>query len=71
MLHIEIKSDVQIRNKQGQHLIENLNLTCNWLDFELQMHGMLHIVSKKEISITSHDPLWCSIEWFELIYVYY
>ena len=27
-------------------------------DFELQMHGSLHILSKRKMCITSHNPLY-------------
>ena len=49
-----------MRNIQGQHYIWNLKSTCNWYDFEL--HALFfHIVSKGEMCITSHTPLWCSM----------
>ena len=40
---------------------KNVKSTCNWHDFELQMDGFLHIVSKEEMCITSHNPLWGSM----------
>ena len=54
-------SHMLIRNIQGKHHIWNVKSTCYWHDFELQMHRFLHIVSKGEMCITSHSPVWRSM----------
>ena len=41
----------------GQHHSCDVKSTCNWHNFEFQMHGFPHIVSKGEMFITSHNPL--------------
>ena len=56
-----------IRNIQNQHHSWNVKSTCNWHYLKLQMHGFLHIVSKGEMCITSHNPLWRSMVYHRIM----
>ena len=61
LISSKLISYMLIGNIQGQHHSWNVKFTCNWRDFELQVHGFLQIVSKGKMCITSHNPLWRSM----------
>ena len=60
-LRLHLISCMLTRIIQDQHQSWDVKPTCNWHNFELQMHRFLHIVLKGEMFITSHNPLWCSM----------
>ena len=55
-LHLNLISYMLIRNIQGQHYSCDVKSTCNWHDFELQMHGFPHIL------IIHCDAAWYNVE---------
>ena len=61
------KCKILIRNIQGQQQIKDVKSTCNWHDFKVLFHGLLEIVRKGEVCITSRKPFWRSVVYGHVI----